>query len=215
MNLQIRISRPYDDISQWILAEDCSQCVVYEHESDDEISRTHCHVWIKNVMCNTDTLKNHIRKVVGKVDKSDWAFMEVNKKTKTPYNDTLITYMSKGKLLPKYVKGFIEEEIESFRLKWTQPNPITTQDGMLVVKREIKDSKKKTKRELIQEMLETYLPEMDTDEMIELIRKVLIRNNEVIGMYKVIDYYDSLLCYGNKERFVSMVVQKINSRIRI
>lgn len=195
--------------------KDCSSVVLFEHEADEQVARTHCHIWLKGVTCNTDTLKNHIKKVVGKVPKSDWAFMEVCPKTKTLYDDSLITYMSKGILYPKYIRGWTEEEIEEFRVKWINHNPITTQDGKLVVKRVVKETAKKTKRELIQEMLETYLPDMENEEIIELIRKVLVKNNEVIGMYKVIDYFDSLLCYGNKDRFVNMVVQKINSRIRI
>lgn len=216
MDLHIRISRPYSDISGWITTESCSTCIVYEHEADEEIKRTHCHMWVKGIECNTDTLKNHIKKVLGKVDKSDWAFMAIHPKTKTPYNDTLITYMSKGVLQPMYKKNWTFEEVEEYRKKWVaNPHPITTQDGKLVVKREVKETAKKTKRELIQEMLETYLPEMDTRETVELIRKVLIKNNEVLGMYKVTDFYDSLLCYGNKEKFLDMVVQKINSRIRL
>lgn len=216
MDLHIRIHREYAEIQQWIVNEDCSFCVVYQHDADQEVSRTHCHIWIKGVKCNTDSLKNHIKKVVGKVPKEDWAFMAIQPKTKTPYNDTLITYMSKGELDPKYIKGWTEEEIEEFRRKWIPPpNPITTQDGKLVVKRVVKETTKKTKRELINEMMETYLPEMELRETLELIRKVLIKNNEVLGMYKVTDFYDSLLCYGNKEKFLDMIEQKINSRIRI
>lgn len=215
MNLHIRISRPYTDISGWILNEKHESCVVYEHDKDDEVARTHCHIWVKGIQCSTDSLKNHIKKVIGPVDKSDWYFTTVNK-SKEPWTDDVITYMSKGKLEPKYKNGFTDEEIDNFKSKWVvPPNPITTQDGMLVVKRVVKETNKKTKRELIQEMLETYLPEMETHEMIELIRKVLIKNNEVLGMYKVMDFYDGLLCYGAKEKFVDMMVQKINSRIRI
>lgn len=215
MNLHIRITKSFEELKEWITVEDCSQCIVYEHEADDEINRTHVHIWLKGIKCNTDSLKNHIRKVTGKIPASDWAFMEMNKKTKEAWNDNVITYMSKGKLMPKYTKGFTEDEIEDYKSKWINHNPISVENGKLVIKREVKETKKKTKRELLQEMLELYTVDMEVDETVELVRKILIKNNEVLGMYKIMDYYDSLLCYGNKEKFVTMIVQKINSRIRV
>lgn len=215
MNLHIRISRSYSELTAWIASESYGSCVVYEHEADNEVSRTHCHIWVKNVKCSTDTLKNHVKKFIGKVAPSDWYFTTVNKSGDL-WTDDVITYMSKGTLSPVFVSGWSSDEIDSFRQKWVSPpSPLVVQDGKLVIKRTVKETAKKTKRELIQEMLETYLPEMDTREIIELIRKVLIRNNEVLGMYKVTDFYDSLLCYGNKEKFVDMMVQKINSRVRV
>lgn len=213
MNLHVRITKSFNELENWITVEDCSQCVVYEHESDNEVSRTHCHIWLKNITCNTDTLKNHIRKVVGKVDKSDWAFMEMNKKNKTLWTDDVITYMSKGVLKPKYVKGFTDDEIEEYKSKWI--SPLSVVDGKLVLKKEVKEPKNKTQRELLQEMLDLYTEDMDTHEIVELVRKILVKNNIMMSMYKVMDYHDSILAYGSKDSFVKMITQKINSRIKI
>lgn len=213
-NFHIRISRPYLDIKPWVDTEVCASIVVYEHPSDDEVSRVHCHIWAIGIG-KSDTLKNHLKKVIGEVDKSDWYFTEKNKK-KEPWTDEVITYMSKGVLTPMYVKGYTEEQIADYCSKWVFPqSPLKCVDGKLVIEREIAEKKKKTKREIIEEMKSFYLDTMELDEVIKLIRKILIKNNEVIGMYKVMDYYDALIMYANKQLFVDMIVQKINSRVRV
>lgn len=220
VNLHIRIDATYEVIKPFFDKVITTKGIVYEHPFNPKTGKPiHCHAWVYDVGVSTDTLKNWVNKLIPDFPGHDaWYFKEKTSKKHgcKPWTDDVITYMSKGKLDPKYNVGFADEIVNDFKSKWvSQENPITTQDGKLVVKREVKETKKKTKRELIQEMLETYLPEMENHEIIELIRKVLIKNNEVIGMYKVIDYYDALLCYGNKEEFVRMIVQKINSRIRV
>lgn len=219
VHLHIRIDSTYEILKPFYEKIITSKGIVYEHPYNPKTGKPiHCHAWIYDVEPSTDTLKNWVKKLIPDfAGKDSWYFREkTSKKHGTkPWTDELITYMSKGHLSPKLVKGFTDEEVVLYTSKWQNINPVTTQDGLLVVKRDIKETKRKTKRELIQEMLETYLPEMETYEIIELIRKVLIKNNEVLGMYKVMDLYDSLLCYGNKDVFVNMVVQKINSRIRI
>lgn len=213
-NFHIRISRDYATVKPWVETESCDKIVVFEHEADDEVTRTHCHIWAIGIG-KSDTLKNHIKKLIGNVDKTDWYFTEKNKK-KEVWTDDVITYMSKGTLTPMYVKGYTDAEIEDFKGKWVVPkSPLKMVDGKLVIEREVGDIKKKTKRQLIEDMKSLYLDNMETEEIIKLIRKVLIQNNEVIGMYKVMDYYDALLMYSDKRRFIDMVVQKINSRVRV
>lgn len=219
-NFHIRISRPYDCIAEWINSEPCTKLAVYEHEADDEVSRVHCHIWATGIG-KSDTLKNHLRKYIGSVEKTDWYFTEKNKK-KEEWNDELITYMSKGVLELKLVKGYSETEINEFRNKWVDrkkekiESKLFAEDGKLILEKIIPEkTKKMTKRQLIEKMVARYTPDMDTDEIIKIIRKILIENDEVIGMYKIIDYYDSLLMYANKEKFVDMVVAKINSRTRV
>lgn len=213
-NYHIRITRPYNDIKSWIESEVCDKVVVFEHDADHEVNRTHCHLWAIGIG-KSDTLKNHLRKVIGAVEATDWYFTEKNKE-KQYWTDDVITYMSKGNLCYKYNKGFASEDIDEYRSKWVVPtSPLRTVDGKLVIERVVDETKKKTKRQLIEDMKSLYLDSMDTEEIIKLIRKVLVQNNEVIGMYKVMDYYDSLLMYANKKMFVDMIVQKINSRIRL
>lgn len=213
-NFHIRVSRSYSEIKPWIDNEPCSSVIVYEHPADGKVARVHCHIWAKGIG-KSDTLKNHLKKVIGSVEKTDWYFTEKSK-DKTEWDDNLITYMSKGVLTPQLVRGYTDEYVEEYKLKWVKPDsPVKTIDGKLYVEKEIKESKKKTKRELIEEMKNLYLESMEIEEVIKLIRKVLIKHNEVIGMYKVMDYYDSLLMYANKHKFVDMVVQKINSRVRV
>lgn len=215
-NYHVRISRSYEELKGFFENEKCTHMVVYEHDADEEVSRTHCHAWIKGC-ANSDTLKNHIRKLIGPVSKTDWYFTEKNKKY-VEWTDDVMTYLSKGVLEVKYVIGFTEAEIEEKKNKWikieTKPK-LFNEDGKLIIEKEIKEKKKKTKRELIELMKARYVETMDVDEVVKLIRKVLVQNDEVIGMYKVMDYYDSLIMYANKQKFIDMVTQKINSRLRV
>ena len=85
-------------------------------------------------------------------------------------------------------------------------------DGKLV--REV-GKNKLSKRELIDIMMADYKIYMPMEDVIKLIRKTLIKNNEVLGLYKVMDYYDALLMYGNKTEFTALIISKINSRGRV
>ena len=116
--------------------------------------------------------------------------------------------------LPGGKKKYNTEYFEQLKRQWVDPQKINLKlvDGKLV--REL-GKNKLSKREIIDIMLADYTALMPIEAVIRLIRKTLIKNNEVLGMYKVIDYYDALLMYGNKEDFTALIISKINSRIRI
>lgn len=210
MNLVIRISREYDVIKPWFETFTADKCIVYEHPKDDKVSRTHCHVLVYNASVKPDNMKYHLKKIDSTLKgRTDWVFSEKE------VNDKFITYMSKGIHNPKMYKGYTEDEINKYKSEWVNPVSLKVDNGKLVIDKPVKETKKKTKRELIELMKARYTEDMDTHEICKLIRKVLIENNEVIGLYKFTDYYDALLMYGNKERFLDMVVTKINSRIRV
>lgn len=107
-----RVTRPYGDLIPFFdyLDLNSTKSIVYEHEQDEEISRTHIHFLVETDI-STDTMKYQIRKVIGSVLKTDWSF-------KTAQDNKFITYMSKGYLVPKRSTGFTEEEIEEFKTSW-------------------------------------------------------------------------------------------------
>lgn len=113
MKLAIRLTYPYEDVKEFFRRFDT--CAVYQHDADEEVSRTHIHALVETA-CSTDTLKNWLRKIIGSVEKSDWSF--VAKLKGEPVTDRFITYMSKGKLEPKLVKGFTQEQIDAYRKEW-------------------------------------------------------------------------------------------------
>jgi len=210
MNKAIRVSRDYETIKPWFDTFTYDKIIVYEHPKDEEISRTHCHILVYGLTVKSDNLKYHLKKIDSSLNgRTDWAFSDKE------VDDKFITYMSKGIYKPTLVKCYTEIEIEEYTAKWINPVKMGIEHGRIIIDSPVKEIKKKTKRDLIELMKARYLEEMDTEDVCKLIRKVLIENNEVIGMYKVMDYYDALLMYSDKRRFLDMVVSKINSRIRI
>jgi len=124
--LAIRLTFPYDTIAD--VFKPFEHVIVYEHEADAKVKRTHVHALVETDV-STDTLKYRIKKIVGFVPKTDWSF-----KTEMhgePVHDKLITYMSKGKLEPKYQKGFTQEVVDKYKSEWierTKP-AIDNKDG--------------------------------------------------------------------------------------
>lgn len=214
--MEFRITRTYEQVEpvcEW-LKEQCEKVIIYEHTADRGAARTHIHGLIFPAI-NSDTLKYRITKTLGeKLAKTDWKF-STKRKDGTEINDEFIVYMSKGELYPKCSKGYSEEFIEEQRKKFVKP--VTANLKLLNGKfvKEVVEGKKKTRRALVQEMVESIEYMNSPKHCVERIRKVLVDNNEVIGMYKVLDYYDSVQMYGNKDAFVDAIVHKINSRNRI
>lgn len=204
MSLAIRITREYNSIFEWLDNIVADKVLVYEHESDKEISRTHIHMLLVNPECKPDALKARFKKLYGAIDKSDWSF-----KTALADVDPYITYMSKGVLPPKLSKGYSIEEITNLTSKWVDPEltKVHLVNGKLV--KDIRESVKKTKRELLEQMRTELSDTSTTRDILRVIRKVLIANNEVVGQYKQMDYYDAYMMYDRKEDWLSAMEMKI------
>lgn len=227
MNLAIRISRPYDDIREWCEFK-AEQKIVFQHDADDEVSRTHIHMLVIGSTIKPDALKYRYKKLYGDIDKTDWSFVASFKDSEgktqpitAESSEKFITYMTKGVLVPVLSEGYNPEKVLELAQQWKDPKTTTlkTEGGKFVrVPKEIKDDKKKkTKRDLIEVMVcrgkDQDVDPDDTPRVVDMIRKVLVEHNEVLGMYKVMDFYDGYMMYACKEKFVDMVVAKINSRI--
>lgn len=227
MNLAIRVSRPYGDIREWCEELKAERKIAYQHDADDEVSRTHVHMLVIGSTIKPDALKYRYKRLYGEIEKTDWSFISAFKEEGkvVPISpetaDKFITYMSKGYLAPVLSEGYDPFKVLELSQQWKDPKTteLKTENGKFVrIPKQIKEeSKKKTKRELIEIMIckgkdENIDPD-DTTAVVGMIRDVLIKNNEVIGMYKVMDYYDGYIMYADKEKFLNMVVSKINSRI--
>lgn len=112
----IRITLPYDDckdvISQW--ADRSAKIIVYQHDADEEISKTHIHIGIFGCQTKSEALKRMWKDAPGKGNEF-WSWKDWDGTSK------YIAYMSKGTLAAKYVKNFSEQEVEKFRQEWVEP----------------------------------------------------------------------------------------------
>lgn len=196
------------------------QWIIYAHTKNDfpDIKNDHIHAYIKNYRHTCETLRENIKKIFG-VKRGQFTVSETYDKDgqRYPVNDDAITYMSKGKLIPLHNHIEDKELVIQKTREWKEPVIVTKvmmQDGKLL--RKVDEKHKKTKREILEEMIAEYGDGYKTrEETIRIVRKVLVKNNEVVGMYKVIDYYDALLMYHKPELWIEMVEAKINSRIRV
>jgi len=213
----VRIHREYSEICEWLKGFNCERIIVYEHEADEEVNRTHVHFYITQSEIKPDAMKTRFRTMYGTIDKKDWAW-KLKKDNGDPIDSGTIVYMSKGCLQPVLNKGWDKEETERLRLMWIPPakTMLKAVDGKLV--RVVDESAKKTRKQLLELMCADLPPEIDRGPdgiktVMKQVRKVLVKNNEVIGQYKVFDYCDSVYMYKYKEVWIEAMCEKYNKKI--
>lgn len=114
-NYAPRISLPWNDLSgvASIWQEYCSQIIIYEHDADEEVSRTHCHFLMIDCTVKEERLKR-LSKLPGKGNEF-WSW--IHKQFPNP-DVTFIKYMSKGTLRPVFQKNFSDQIVEEQRGLW-------------------------------------------------------------------------------------------------
>jgi len=193
-----RVSLSYQDISgvvqEW--SETCEKMVVYEHQRDAKVNRTHCHMLLINCKYKTpEALKRQFHSRVKTTMKGNelWSW---ESKYGEP-NDSFIKYMTKGTLAEIFSKNYSPAELEGHRLQWQDLTP--KGETLLTEKKE----SSKSKYDLVQEMLnsldENYVQGKCTrylaDYLVSVVLNVLRKNRIVIGRYKVREYRDALMYY--------------------
>lgn len=216
-NYAPRITLPYDDVSGVISVWSgyCDQMAVYEHDADLEVNKTHVHMIMINCSFKTaEPLKRRFYEQI-KTDRKGNDLWEWEHKNYPNPDIGYIKYMSKGTLTAKFVKNISEQVLEEWRQKWTPDipkAPILRQTSL------DEDAKKKlTKYAVVLEVVKLILAkhptatevqkqailiDADSDSVLKNIRKVLIQDNQVLGLYKVIDIYDAYVMYYQKEKFL-------------
>lgn len=121
MDLFCRITLPYDELEGFLVkfSSECDKLIVYQHDG----TRTHIHFYAVNCRIKTDAIKCRIKKhlQVTEFPKSNWSF-------KSADDSKCITYMSKGILTPRYVKGFTDEEVLGYTQAWVEKPVLSVVD---------------------------------------------------------------------------------------
>jgi len=114
----LRVSREYSVLKSLVehIAEKSSKVLIYQHDADDEISRTHIHVAIFGYTMSKPTLINKMTEYVPEWvgGNADYCCKKWDGKIK------YITYMTKGNISPSYIKEYTSEELEEARSLWTE-----------------------------------------------------------------------------------------------
>lgn len=193
----LRISRPYDQLREVFKGLEAEFIVVYEH---NEASRVHIHALLKECPIQLLGLKRRIEKVVGKVSKTDWSF-----KT-TEITEQFITYMSKGKLDPVFVKGYTPERIASYRSAWIEPEK-------KVQTKLTKPNDKATYREILDEVKRIIPKDLkfyghsDVMYVVQNLTRVLNEKKIITSRYKVRDLLDTLFREIDTESFNNSITR--------
>ena len=217
----IRLTREWTALKDFIENVSCSRIAVYEHGADEEVKRTHVHFYIEDYPNTIEGFKKSLKKHLNadSYDRSDWSFKSLNKDG-SPVNSSSITYMSKGTLHPVFVKGFTQEELNTFMEQWVERPQRSYQTRLAFVTKETPTEAKKRKNELIDEMLAhlAELPEREPSrwdwkyaagDVVQSIIKVLNANHVIFGRYQVRDYYDTIQARTDPKGFADTMIEHV------
>lgn len=128
-NYAPRISLPFDEIKlavdKW--ADETYQVIVFQHDADAKVQRTHCHLLIVGCKVKEEALKRRFKDVYPGIDTKGNEFWKWQSKQLPDLS--FIKYMSKGKLRPKYVKNIPDDIVEEWRKQWSEPTTPTSQES--------------------------------------------------------------------------------------
>lgn len=213
-DLFCRVRVPYANVTGAVeaIAEKCDKIVVYEHnERQDNI---HIHLYLQRCQVSTDTVKNYFKKCGFNAGPkgTGWSFTKAT-------DIGCITYMSKGKLDPCYVKGFTQDEIDECKDRWVERTSETSgkkyQTRLQYIVHETPSQAKKRKNDYVEEMrLElqshhkaTNLEYFVDEHIVEVIIRILNRNHVVFSRYTIRDYYDTLCARQYTDQFVQSMIK--------
>lgn len=197
---------------QW--SESCQKMIVYQHDADDSVNRTHCHMFLNGCKYATpEALKRQFFKLIETTRKGNelWSWREGEFIGEGGGEGRYITYMSKGHLEPIFNKNYDTNYIAECKSKWTAPAKPAVGDSP-------HNEPKMTKYEIAMKIIDylvrrEYKPEDCADSTIlNLIIKELKDNRQCLGMYKVIDIFDCVMMYYNKNKFISSALNILNKR---
>lgn len=133
------IHREFQDLSG-VLKIWQSHCVSYlvaQHDADEKVSRTHCHILIGDSDVGKEQLRRILKSEIKDLDRRDAFILEKNMKTKEPYDrKKLLRYILKGTCPAYLVKNISDEEIAEARQSWA---PESSEAPELVKKEKKKD----------------------------------------------------------------------------
>lgn len=184
----IRITRPYDEIKEWIQWIPATEKIAVQHDADEEVNRTHTHILVIGCTLQKQSIKTKLERMNGKFVKDDWAFPEYENN-----KDHVLTYMSKGKLDYDYLYG-LEIDWDAIKAKWVEPKKTQTQLNRVCEIIKLDKMKVKEMIDRINLLIEENNDKPSIDVYLSAIRQVFIKENKcIIGRFKTRDLVDTLM----------------------
>jgi len=118
-SLFIRISHPWEKVETLVdkWSKHFSACVVYEHEADEEVKRTHCHMVITGLSVGRKRLRQIADAIAFPIKGNENCSIVAYDGGEVPY-----VYMAKGSLEPVYSRGFDQSHHTRWKDAWVIPN---------------------------------------------------------------------------------------------
>lgn len=194
--------------------------VAYQHDADEEVSRTHIHAMLENVSQSKDTLKRWVVECLGqKVDRSDWAFS-------TLQNRKFITYMSKGVLDPMIYAGITIDEINEWKAKWVMPTPKQENEKQAEKETVFQIARRLARWMDDNNVKHTYITtngkpiivdKIETKEIVKECIRLHIELEKTFCDFSLIRVIQTAIgishCNYNREHMIDKIVQKLNNEI--
>jgi len=223
-----RVSMSMNDIGLGLapILELCQRFIIYEHEADKDVSRTHIHGLMRVCSKRHDTVRNQFKKLFPKNYQLSETYKNSANEVK-PVDDGYITYMAKGGLEPKAYESYTPEEIKYWSDLWEHhaPKPtITLQSGKIVITKEVEKARKAKKHETIMKVvaeidkMKQALPEANVEhffpypDVLRILIKELKEQQQCLGMYKVCEYVDAIMMYQNPKMFIYKATDYFENR---
>lgn len=116
---QVVLRKPFEEIKafgEW-LREQTIGFMICQHEADQEITTTHCHILLEGLKVGTEGLRKQIKKVCP--GRGQYAIMEKTQKTREDYDrDKLAIYCIKGSVANCKLASYDEVQQAIWATKW-------------------------------------------------------------------------------------------------
>lgn len=203
--LAVRISRSFKELIGFFdgLDQEVGAYIVYQHDADEDVSRTHVHAIIqednldiedeKTIKNRLDTLKARVRTClkVTTVPRNDWSWLIRLGEPKEAVSWDYVTYMSKGNLLPARVKN-VPVDIHEMTSKWIPMMGTNMKVQYKVVKSLTAADMKKTFNQMIDEVISRLGDDWTKENILNVLLKYISDSRLIIGRYKVRDMFDTI-----------------------
>jgi len=223
-NYAPRVSLSYADMSgvveKW--SQTCEKMVVYQHDPDKEVPRTHVHMLLINCKHKSPEQLKRMFHEAHETDRKGndlWAW--THKDFPNP-DETFIPYMTKGNIAPVFVKNYSPAELEDARTQWKDTTPTPKGKCLLNDAGEVKDKpKKKTRREIVKIIDERYKKlKIETEkphtmfvnkceEITRITLEVLKEEEKIYRRSQVQEYRDTVLGLNDPGKFLNFCNEDI------
>lgn len=234
---QLVVARQMSELSslRTYLKSKCTRTLGREHEADPEgtpngINRTHCHFMLLDYKHTKQALSKFLNSI-GLFGSDNFGILTVCSETKKPYSEKLLNqYILKGVVYDDgiFYEGYTENDIRAtIDDYYTYKEEQTTRKqnkSLIQYKLKVENPKEQKirKTDMMKKMIRKIKDDRDIDQqkaamandfiVLQAIADVLDEHNEIIGNYKVLDYYDTIIRQEGRGKWMDSMLGMLEKR---